>query len=96
MKFFSEIKGHNLVWNKKKDSLLCTFKNGILETEDEFVIDELIKLGYDYEVEIKESRYIQAKREAKTLKINTYGMKLPAIEKALEEAKGSKELEEEL
>ena len=96
MKFFCEIKGSNLVWDTDKDRLLCTFKNGVLEIEDEYVINKLINSGYDYEVVEKVSHYVQLKREAKALKINTYGMKIPEIEKALEEAKGFKELEEEL
>jgi len=46
-KFF----GNGLVWDKEKDSLLCTFVNGEFITEDKRIIDILTNLKYQFEVE---------------------------------------------
>ena len=53
MLFYSNIKGTNLVWNKDKDVLLCTFRNGVFETFDEFIIEHLIEIGYKHDKKVK-------------------------------------------
>ena len=48
-------KGHGGVWNPEKNKPLCKFINDEYETDDKYVIEMLIKLGY-------ESDYIEPKK----------------------------------
>lgn len=42
--------GHGMVWDPETDSMLCRFnKDGVLDTEDEKVINKLVSLGYPCE-----------------------------------------------
>ncbi|MGF9714988.1 hypothetical protein [Paenibacillus naphthalenovorans] len=54
MKFFTGNKnGINnkmeIIWDKDKNCELCTFIDGVYETEDEYIIEKLCELGYEYE-----------------------------------------------
>jgi Holliday junction resolvasome RuvABC DNA-binding subunit len=52
MKFY----GNGIVWNSARNCKLCKFEDGVFVTDDEGVINALIKLGYKHDevVEIKE------------------------------------------
>lgn len=47
MKFY----GKGIVWNAQANRPLCKFENGELITEDTIIINELMGLGYKYDVE---------------------------------------------
>ena len=38
--------GNGSIWDGTKRKLLCTFVNGTLETDSQYVADKLISLGY--------------------------------------------------
>lgn len=53
MKFISpETHPNQMVWDKRKNISVCEFKDCELETEDEYVIKNLVELGYSYEGEL--------------------------------------------
>ena len=69
MKFY----GVGIVWNPKTNKRLCIFENGVLETEDEEVINQLIERNYKYDGEYQEAPTIEELREkAKELGIKSY------------------------
>lgn len=47
MIFLSE--GTRYVWDGQKNKMLCEFKRGQFETEDKYIIQRLIELGYQTE-----------------------------------------------
>ena len=46
MKFYSIDTPDLIIWDKEKDKRLCAFKNTELETEDNYIIDKLMKLDF--------------------------------------------------
>jgi glutamate synthase domain-containing protein 3 len=69
MKFY----GVGIVWNPKTNKRLCMFENGVLETEDEEVINQLIERNYKHDGEHKEAPTLEELREkAKELGIKSY------------------------
>jgi hypothetical protein len=47
MKFKGE--GNTTVWDAQRDRELCRFEKGELETEDIYVIERLVDLGYEHD-----------------------------------------------
>ena len=37
----------NTVWDGERDCALCTFKNGVIETDNERVVEKLKEMGYE-------------------------------------------------
>jgi predicted RNase H-like nuclease (RuvC/YqgF family) len=70
MKFF----GTGDVWDAQKDKVMCTFVNGVYETEDEREIQKLVEIGFKYEGELqvkldkKEEEISELKSEVADLK----------------------------
>lgn len=46
-------KGNGIVWDSKKNKLLCKFEDGIFTTEDERIIDILKSLNYENNIKTK-------------------------------------------
>lgn len=46
-----KFKGNGIVWNPKKNQMLCRFKDGYLDTDDKEIIETLRNLGYESEDE---------------------------------------------
>ena len=44
-----KFKGNGIVWNPKKNQILCRFQDGCLDTDDKEVIGMLRSLGYEPE-----------------------------------------------
>jgi hypothetical protein len=42
-----KFKVNGLVWDKERDKLLCQGVDGIVDTEDNEVVNKLIDLGYE-------------------------------------------------
>ena len=42
-------KGKGSVWDTRKNSVLCRFKNGVYQTDDRTKIGYLIKHGYEHD-----------------------------------------------
>lgn len=51
--------GNGIVWDSVKNKKLCSFRNGILETEDSYICDRLKELKYKHD-EIEE---VKVKKE---------------------------------
>ena len=49
MKFYAN--GKLIVWDNKKQKELCRFEDGKFETDDSYIIKELIELNYEHDVE---------------------------------------------
>ncbi len=49
MKFYSGIEAAEIVWDAANNRVLCTFADGVYETDDERTIGLLKKLGYKHD-----------------------------------------------
>ena len=86
MKIFSKSRSLS-VWDKEKGRMLCTFVNGVCETEDERTIEILTKMGLETEFgsdiiveskEVEEESLESLRERAKALGIKgTHLMKKP-------------------
>ena len=47
-------KGNGVVWDKERNKVLCSFRNGEFKTDDKRVIDILLKGGYEHDAVLEE------------------------------------------
>jgi len=62
-----KFKGNGIVWDAKKNCILCKFKDGEFETEDIDIAEKLSNAGYKFEGELKKAA-IPDERTVKDLK----------------------------
>ena len=77
MKFY----GTGSVWDGAKNKNLCSFVNGIYETEDQAIISKLVEIGFKYEGEL-EFKYDKGQKEIESLKSEIKELK--SIEKQVD------------
>ena len=61
MKFYSMDTPDQIIWDADKSKVLCAFKDTELETEDNYIIDKLMKLDYMHKGERPKPKEVDIK-----------------------------------